>query len=71
MRRAEFTRRRKAAGLTQAELASRAGTTVTTVHRIESGTAGLSAALLLALADELGVETKPLRKVFDIPKGGR
>ncbi len=71
MRRAEFTRRRKAAGLTQAELASRAGTTVTTVHRIESGTAGLSAALLLALADELGVETKPLRKVFDIPKGSR
>lgn len=68
MKRAEFTRRRKALGLTQAELASRSGTTVTTVHRIEAGASGVSSELMLALADELDVETKPLRKLFDLPR---
>lgn len=72
MKRAEFTRRRKALGLTQAELASRAGTTVTTVHRIEAGVfTGISSELMLSLGDELGVETKPLRKLFDLPRRGR
>ena len=66
MKRAEFVRRRKALGLTQAELASRAGTTVTTVHRVEAGVSGVSSELMLALADELEVETKPLRKLFAV-----
>ena len=69
-RRTEFARRRKAKGLTQAELALRVGTTVTTVHRIEAGSSGVSGPLLLDLADELDFETRPLRKLFDLPKGG-
>lgn len=32
---------------------------------------GVSAPLMLDLADELDLETKTLRKVFDLPKGGK
>lgn len=65
MRAGEFLReRRRAHGVTQTELALRAGTGQSTISRIERGreepTGERLAQLLLALGEELQLDTVPL-----------
>lgn len=48
--------RRRELGVTQAQLADLAGLSRTTVHHIETGSAGVRSAALLAVADVLGCD---------------
>ncbi|WP_243336999.1 helix-turn-helix domain-containing protein [Anaeromyxobacter soli] len=57
--------RRKAAGLTQAQLAERLGVTTETVSRLERGAVVPSLARLEAFASALGVDLSDLFRVAD------
>ena len=55
---AEIRRRRKAAGLTQAELATAMGTTRRLLSALENGRRGVSIDMALMAAAELGLELR-------------
>lgn len=56
-------RLRKAKGLSQSELAEKAGITYVHVSRLENGISAASADVLFALADALGVKADKLRQI--------
>ena len=58
----KLRRLRRAAALSQAELAERAGTTQETISRLERGHHAARGLTLRKLAEELGVEPKELIK---------
>lgn len=60
-----FKRARKAAGLSQFELAVKAGTTPQTIARVERGY-DPSWSIGLRLAEQLGYDVAALRKLFEV-----
>lgn len=60
---------RKSLGLSQEELAERTGISVTHMSHIETGNTKLSLAVLVHMADALGVSTDEL--LFDTPQNQR
>ena len=58
-------RLREARGLTQEELASRAGTTVGTVSRLESAKSAPAWATVMQISDALGVSLTELAKAVE------
>lgn len=66
MRRERLTERRKSVGISQAELAAKVGTTVTTISRIETGAQDdVGGGLMLAIAKALGLDTEAIEGLFE------
>jgi transcriptional regulator with XRE-family HTH domain len=61
-------RRRKAAGMTVAQLAKRSGVSIATVNRVLAGNAGTSIAHVSAVADALGLslQLRPVRRISSL-----